>query len=174
MVILMGLAIAMLNELNQAVVLLLSGADYLTAFTVPLFLDLYEHGFIISNIFFGLWLFGYLIFKSRPLPRFLNVLLIIACFGYLADFILFFLFPDVGVRVSDFTSVGEVVLLFWLLIKWRERRTVGKRALESPRAQPMPTGLETSTSRHYSPVDNLSEPHGDAIQASHSKRKEYS
>jgi Domain of unknown function (DUF4386) len=79
--ILMGLAIGMLNELNQVAVLLFSSADYLTAFTadqlqalVLLSLDLYEHGFLISHIFFGLWLFpmGYLIFKSGFLPRFLG------------------------------------------------------------------------------------------------------
>jgi Domain of unknown function (DUF4386) len=96
--ILMGLAIAMVNELNQVAVLLLSGADYLTAFTadqlqalVPLFLDLYEHGFLVSHVFFGLWLLpmGYLIFRSGFLPRFLGVLLVIAGLGYLVDFILF-------------------------------------------------------------------------------------
>jgi hypothetical protein len=138
--ILMGLAIAMLNELNQVAVLFLSGADYLPAFTadqlqalVPLFLDLYEHGFLISHIFFGLWLFpmGYLIFKSGLLPRFLGILLIIAGVGYLADFILFFLFPDVGVTVSEFTFVGEVLLLLWLLIRGVNVKQWEKRALES-------------------------------------------
>lgn len=163
---LVGVSIAMLNELNQVAVLLVSGADYSTAFTVPLFLDLYEYGFSITHIFFGLWLLpmGYLIFKSGFLPRFLGVLLIIAGSGYLADFILFFLFPDVGVRVSEFTFVGEVALLLWLLIKGVNAEQWGKRALESSRAQPMPTGVE----------DDLSEPRSEAIQASHSKRKEYS
>jgi Domain of unknown function (DUF4386) len=139
--ILIGLAIAMLNELNQVAVLLLSSADYLTAFTadqlqalVPLFLDLYEHGFLISHMFFGLWLFpmGYLIFKSGFLPRFLGVLLVIAGLGYLVDFVLFFLFPDVGVSVSNFTFVGEVLLLLWLLIKGVNVEQWERRALESP------------------------------------------
>jgi hypothetical protein len=138
--ILMGLAIGMLNELNQVAVLLFSSADYLTAFTadqlqalVLLSLDLYEHGFLISHIFFGLWLFpmGYLIFKSGFLPRFLGVLLIIAGFGYLVDFILFFLFPDVGVTVSEFTFVGEVLLLLWLLIRGVNVEQWERRALES-------------------------------------------
>ncbi|MDQ3506546.1 MAG: DUF4386 domain-containing protein [Actinomycetota bacterium] len=161
--ILVGIAIAMLNELNQVAVLLSSGADYSAAFTVPLFLDLYEHGFIIAHIFFGLWLFpmGYLIFKSGFLPRFLGVLLIIAGSGYLADFILFFLFPGVDVRVSEFTFVGEVALLLWLLIRGVNVEKWEKRA-------------RTSTSRRYSPADDVSEPRGDEIQASRSKRKEYS
>src|SRR3954470_13842493 len=62
--ILMGLAIGMLNELNQFAALLILGSDHLTAFTAAqsqalasLFLDLYEHGFTIAHIFWGLWLF---------------------------------------------------------------------------------------------------------------------
>jgi hypothetical protein len=54
--ILLGVPIAMLNELNQfAVLLLLNGAGYLTVFTadqlqahVSLFLDLHEHGIAIA------------------------------------------------------------------------------------------------------------------------------
>ncbi len=152
---LVGVSIAMLNELNQVAVLLVSGADYSTASTVPLFLDLYEYGFSITHIFFGLWLLpmGYLIFKSGFLPRFLGVLLIIACFGYLADFTLLFLF-DMGVGVKNFTFVGEVALLLWLLIKGVNVEQWEKRA-------------RTSTSRH-SPADGPPEPRGDAVQASHS------
>lgn len=124
--ILIGLAIGMLNELNQFAALLILGGDYLTAFTAvqsqalaSLFLDIYEHGFAIAHIFWGLWLFpmGYLIFRSGFLPRVIGFLLIIAGLGYLTDFTLFFLFPAITVTVSDFTFVGEVVLILWLLIK---------------------------------------------------------
>ncbi len=56
---LLGVPIAMLNELNQFVVLLLlHGANYSTAFTatqlqalVPLFLDLHQLGISIAGIF---------------------------------------------------------------------------------------------------------------------------
>ncbi len=124
--ILIGLAIGMLNELNQFAALLILGADHLTAFTAvqsqalaSLFLDLYEHGFTIAHIFWGLWLFpmGYLIFKSGFLPKVIGILLIVAGLGYLTDFTLFFLFPGITVTVSNFTFVGEVVLIFWLLIR---------------------------------------------------------
>jgi hypothetical protein len=134
-----GVAIAMLNELNQFVaLLLLSGSDYLTAFTADqlqafasLFLDIYQHGFILAHIFFGLWLFpmGYLVFKSGFLPKAIGILLLIAGVGYLVDFTLFFLFP--GMSVKGFTAVGEFVgevsLLLWLLFmgvnvpKWQKR-----------------------------------------------------
>jgi hypothetical protein len=124
--ILVGVAIAMLNELNQFVaLLLLGGADYLTAFTADqlqasasLFLDIYEHGFNLAHIFFGLWLFpmGYLVIKSGFIPKVIGVFLLIAGVGYLVDFTLFFLFPDITVTVSGYTFVGEVMLLLWLLI----------------------------------------------------------
>ena len=126
LLILMGLAIGMLNELNQIAALLILGADHLTAFTAAqsqdlasLFLGIYEHGFTLAHIFWGLWLFpmAYLIFRSGFLPRIIGVMLAIAGLGYLVDFTLFFLFPDVTMTVSDFTFVGEVVLILWLLIK---------------------------------------------------------
>ena len=36
---------------------------------------------------------------------------------YLVDFTLFLLFPDVTLTVSNFTFIGEVALIFWLLIR---------------------------------------------------------
>jgi hypothetical protein len=141
--ILLGVPIAMLNELNHFVVLLLSGADYLTVFTadqlqalVPLLLDLHEHGIMIAHIFWGLWLLpmGYLIFKSGYIPRILGVLLIIGGFGYLIDFVTFLLFPDFDVTIAEFTFIGELLLPLWLLIKGVDVEQWEKRALESARA----------------------------------------
>lgn len=139
--ILVGLGIGMLNELNQVVALLLlrSGA-YLTTFTTAqlqalaaLFLDIYHHGLSIAHIFWGLWLFplGYLVFKSGFLPKVIGILLLIAGVGYLVDFVLFFLVPGITVKVSEFTFVGEVVLLLWLLIKGVNVEQWKKRALAS-------------------------------------------
>ena len=138
---LVSVPITMLNELNRfAVLLLLSGADYLTVFTadqlqalVPLFLDLHEHGVSIAGIFWGLWLFpmGYLVFKSGYIPRILGVLLIIAGFGYLLDSVSFFLFPDFVATISQFTGIGEILLPLWLLIKGVNVKQWEKRALES-------------------------------------------
>jgi hypothetical protein len=142
--ILLGVPIAMLNELNHFVVLLLlSGADYLTVFTadqlqalVPLLLDLHEHGIMIAHIFWGLWLLpmGYLIFKSGYIPRILGVLLIIGGFGCLIDFVTFLLFPDFDVTIAEFTFIGELLLPLWLLIKGVDVEQWEKRALESARA----------------------------------------
>lgn len=135
--ILVGIAIAMLNELNQFVaLLLLDSGESLTAFTATqlqalasLFLDIYEHGFVLAHIFFGLWLFpmGYLVIKSGFIPKVIGVFLLIAGVGYIVDFTLFFLFPTITVTVSDYTFVGEVLLLLWLLVmgvnveQWKKR-----------------------------------------------------
>jgi hypothetical protein len=85
-----GVAVQSLNLLNQfAAVLLLGGGDYLGAFQTGqvqamalFFLNLYENGFMIAQIFYSAWLFplGYLIYKSGFLPKFLGILV-------LADFV---------------------------------------------------------------------------------------
>jgi len=137
---LVAVPISMLNELNTiAPLLLLSGADYLTAFTadqlqalVPLFLDLRLQGVSILYIFWGLWLFpmGYLIFKSGYIPKILGVLMIIAGLGYLIEFVLFFLFPQLDASIKMFTFWGEILFPLWLLIKgvnveqWEKRTLV--------------------------------------------------
>ncbi len=138
--ILVSVPITMLNELNQfAALLLLNGADYLTAFEadqlqakVMLFLDLHEHGIHISGIFWGLWLcpMGYLVFKSGFLPRILGILLIIGCLGYLIDSVRFFFFPSFEPIVL-YTFWGELLLPLWLLIKGVNVEQWKKRALES-------------------------------------------
>jgi hypothetical protein len=143
---LLGVPIAMLNELNQfAVLQLLHGANYLTAFTaeqsqamVPFFLDLHQLGISIAGIFWGLWLLpmGYLVFKSGFLPRFLGVLLVVGCFGYLVDSFAAFLLPDAGVNIALLTFWGEVLLPLWLVIKGINTEQWGKRALASTSALP--------------------------------------
>ncbi len=132
--------IAMLNQFNHfAALLLLSGADFLTAFTVDqlhaqvlFFLDLHRYGAQIAGIFFGLWLFpmGYLVFKSGYIPRILGVLLMIGCFGYLIDSFAIFLFPNFKATIALFTCWGEVLFPLWLLIKGVNIEQWEKRALE--------------------------------------------
>ena len=139
--ILLGAPIAMLSEANRFAVLpLLSNMDYLAVFTADqlqalayFFLDLHENGIQVASIFWGLWLFpmGYLVYKSGFLPKILGILLIIGCFGYLVDFFIAALFPDLNVTVSQFTFIGELLLPLWLLIKGVNVEQWEKRALES-------------------------------------------
>ncbi len=139
MVVLASIAVATtsINMLNQfGALLVLKGDAYLSVFNAEqlralslLFLELHDAGYAIAQVFFGLWLLplGYLVYRSGFLPRILGVLLIVACFGYVIDVFTFFLFPTFDVVISEFTFVGELLLLLWLLVKgvnverWNER-----------------------------------------------------
>lgn len=137
---LVSVGIAMVNMINDyAVLLLLSGADYLTTFGVDqlpaqvmFFLDLQTYGAFIPQ-FLSLWLIlvGYLVFKSRFLPRILGILLIIGGLGFVIDSITFVLFPNFDVTISLFTFFGEMIFALWLLIKGVNVEEWEKRALES-------------------------------------------
>ena len=112
------------------VLTLLSGADYLQAFTaqelqarVMLSLQSYRDGLLVAQIFWGLWLlpFGYLVYKSGILPRALGILLMLGCFGYLIEFIGKMFFPGYAEnRIAGFVglpaSVGEIGICLWLLV----------------------------------------------------------
>ncbi len=135
--------ISMLNELNHvAVLLLLKGREYLTIFTasqlqtlVSVFFDLHNYGIQIVGIFFGLWLLpmGYLVFKSNYIPKIIGVFLMITCLGYLIDFVKFFLFPSATIVISEFTFLGEILMVLWLLIKGVNVEQWEKRTVESAR-----------------------------------------
>jgi hypothetical protein len=137
---LVNIGIAMLNMLNYfAVLLLLSGADYLTAFEadqlhaqVMFFLDLHDYGAFIPQ-FLSLWLLlvGYLVFKSGFLPRILGILLIIGGLGFVIDSVTFVLFPNFDVTISLFTIWGELIFALWLLIKGVNVEEWETRSLES-------------------------------------------
>ena len=137
---LVGVPIALINELNQfAALLLLSGADYLTAIKadqlqaqVMFHLNLHKYGIYIAQIFWGLWLlpFGYLVFKSGFLPKILGVLLMIGCFGHLTDVVAAVVFSNFEVTVSQFTSIGEFLLPLWLVAKGVNVERWESRALE--------------------------------------------
>jgi hypothetical protein len=124
---LVSIPISLLNVLNETAALtLIRGANFLSVFDKPqrdalalLFLHLHFDGIIVAQVFWGLWLipFGVLVFRSRFLPRILGVLLIIACFGYLANSIVALgLLPHVVSRVVGQLTVCELPIIFWLLI----------------------------------------------------------
>ena len=132
MVVLVVISVAFefLNTLNLfAPLILLSGADFLTAFTksqldalVMLFLRLRGNGFGVIELFWGLWLlpFGILVFKSGFFPRILGVLLMVACVAYIVDCFSFILFPDQSDGVSKvalkLTAIGELAIMGWLIV----------------------------------------------------------
>jgi Domain of unknown function (DUF4386) len=125
-----GVVIESINMLNLfAALLFLSGADYLKVFQVNQlqsfamsFLNLYQSGFMIAQVFYGAWLFplGYLVFKSNFLPRSLGILLMVDCVGILIWFFQFFLLPNYPAISYPSYAIGfiaELSLGLWLLIK---------------------------------------------------------
>ena len=94
---LVSVPITFINMQNKfAVLSLIADQDYLKVFSndqlhaqVSMYLTQYDNGNQIASIFWGLWLlpFGYLVFKSGVLPKFLGILLMLGCFGYLINFI---------------------------------------------------------------------------------------
>ena len=124
---LVSVPISMLNELNHfAVLLLSSGAGYLTAFKadqlnalVMFFLELRKYGTFIPQVLsFWILLLGYLVFKSSFLPRILGVLLMLGGLCYTVSAIILFLFPNFDAMILGlFAFIGESLFYLWLLIK---------------------------------------------------------
>lgn len=90
---------------------------------VMLYLENYNNGIQISQIFWGLWLlpFGYLVYKSGFLPKILGVFLMAGCFGYLITFFGGFIYSGFNKTIiSDIVgfpaAIGEIGICFWLLI----------------------------------------------------------
>jgi hypothetical protein len=126
-----SVAFELVNCLNLlAPLVLLSGADFLSAFTkaqldalAMVFLKLRNEGLGIVSALWGLWLLplGLLVIRSRFIPRILGILLIIACFAYLAESVTSVVFPAATHMVSSITTpiggIGELLFVLWLLVK---------------------------------------------------------
>jgi Domain of unknown function (DUF4386) len=123
-------AIYFFNVLNDAAALILvRGPDFLSVFDKPqrdalamLFLRLHGQEILAAEIFWGLWLFplGFLAYRSRFLPRFLGVWLIINGIAYLALSFTGLLFPQYENMVSNIAfpaQLGELAFMLWLVIR---------------------------------------------------------
>lgn len=135
--------------LHFAVLLLLSGAGYLSAIPedqshalVMLLLNTHEYGAYIWEAFFSLHCLalGYLIYKSGYFPPFLGVLMVIAALGYLTDSLGNMLFPgnkDLLAGIVAVTAIiGEIPFFAWLLIKGVDVRKWRILANKTNRVQP--------------------------------------
>jgi hypothetical protein len=123
-------AIYFFNVMNDAAALILvRGASFLSVFDKPqrdalamLFLRLHDQEILAAQVFWGLWLFplAILVYRSRFLPRFLAIWLIINGLAYLATSLVGFLLPRSLNMVANVTFpalLGEVAFVLWLLIK---------------------------------------------------------
>ena len=102
---------------------------FLSAFDKPqrdalavLFLHLRDHQNTAAEILWGVWLLplAVLIYKSRFLPRFLGVWLVINGFAYIVVSLTGVMWPQYQARVFNLSQpalFGELALMLWLVIK---------------------------------------------------------
>jgi hypothetical protein len=133
MVVLVAVSVGIicLNLLNQYMALqLATGEGSAAAFGASgsaamagLFAEMHHAGYLIAQIFFGLWLLplGYLVVRSGWFPKAIGVLLIVGAFGYLVDTFARFLAPGVADSIEAFVvapaAIGELSFVVWLLVK---------------------------------------------------------
>ena len=128
--IVVSVPIAFVNELNSfAALVLVRGADFLSIFDKPqrealamLFLNLHGRGFVVAEIFWGLWLLplALLVYRSQFLPRFLGVWLALAGFAWVILSLTGALLPQYADKVDTYLQpaiLGEIAFMLWLVIK---------------------------------------------------------
>ena len=135
-----GAAIVCLNDVFQfESVRVASDPSYVAAFgaagsnaLVLLLLEIHHYGFLVAQIFFGLWLvpLGYLAYRSAMFPKALGVALIVGGACYLVGLIAVFLIPDFGERINTLitlpSAIAEISMLGYLLaigVKTPPKRT---------------------------------------------------
>ena len=92
-----------------------------------LLLRLRDHQTTAAEMLWGVWLFplGALAYRSRLLPRFLGVWLLLAGCGWVAVSLAGILLPQYQDRALAYTQpfcLGEVALVLWLLIRGAQPR----------------------------------------------------
>ena len=90
---------------------------------VLLFIKTHNYGLTIQEILWGFWLlpFGLLVYKSGLIPKIFTYCLVFGFVCWLSDSVSFILFPSYHPFVSEIVMkagwIGEMPILFWLLIK---------------------------------------------------------
>lgn len=105
------------------------GKEFLSVFSNPqrdalavLLLALRDHQNTAAEILWGVWLFplGFLTYKSRFLPRFLGVWLVLGGLSYVALSFTGVVYPTYQGKVfkmSQPAMFGELALMLWLVVK---------------------------------------------------------
>ena len=128
-----GIMPALLNFVGVtgdiAALAIVRGKDFLSVFSKPqvdalamLLLNLRDHQNTAAELLWGVWLFplGALIYKSRFMPRFLGVWLVLGGLSYVALSFTGVMFPAYQgkvFQVSQPAMFGELALMLWLVIK---------------------------------------------------------
>jgi len=111
----------------------------------------YKTGFVTAQLFFGAWLFplGYLVYRSRVLPRLLGVLLLLDGVAVAIWFLQALLLPAhhgisrPGLVVSFLAEFG---LALWLLVRGVRSASGSPRAERRPASGPQGSSPATSAS----------------------------
>ena len=121
---------------DAAALMIVRGADFLSVFDKPqqdalamLFLRLRNHQNTAAEILWGIWLLplAILVYKSRFLPRFLGVWLVINGFAYITMSLTGVLWPQYQDKVFIFSQpalFGELALMLWLVVKGARPQTL--------------------------------------------------
>ena len=117
--------VGVLHRLNNAASLGAFGTDQLHAQAL-LGITAFDHIWNAGLVLFGvhLLLLGYLTYRSTYAPTFLGALLVLSGLGYLIDSVGAVISAGYSAEIARVTFVGEVVLIFWLLV-------VGRRVVVS-------------------------------------------
>ncbi len=116
-----GSAITCLNDAFQLEAVRLAATVGSSALVLML-LDLHHFGFLVAQIFFGLWLvpLGFLAYRSEMFPRVLGIGLMIGAAGYLIGLLAVFLVPDGGERINTIvtipSAIAEISMVLYLLM----------------------------------------------------------
>jgi Domain of unknown function (DUF4386) len=114
---------------DSGALLLARGAGFLSVFDKPqrdalamLFLGLRDHQNTAAEILWGLWLIplAILVYRSRFLPRFLGVWLVINGIAYVIISLTGELLPQYQEKIFSLSFpalLGEVAIMLWLVIK---------------------------------------------------------
>jgi len=129
-----------------APLIVLSGADFLSAFTRPQLdalafslITLRTNGLVVASAFWGLWLFpfGMLVIRSGFFPKILGILLIVAGAAYVTASFTSIVLPAqrqvVSLVALPFYALGELSMIFWLLVKGAQVQLPEARPSFEPR-----------------------------------------
>jgi uncharacterized protein DUF4386 len=120
-----------LNMLNHAGALLVATQPQFAAVDSPavvlLLLDLHRVGYLVAQIFFGLYLLplGYLAYRSGYLPRAIGAILMAGSAGYVAGVAVSFASAGFDSGIATYFGlaggVAELIFLLWLLVRGVDR-----------------------------------------------------
>ena len=109
-----GIFIFAISKLYVALQVLTADGTQAMSF-LKAFQSIWDKALILFG--FHLLILGYLAFTSGYIPKWLGVFLVLAAVGYIVDGFGKTFSPDYNLNIAQFTFVGEVLLIFWLL--WR-------------------------------------------------------